>query len=147
MTRENKSHCPKWRADLSSSFLLFFCSNLVIWHIERVSCERKWSLSFSERESLQTLHTVTDLCHLQCLESCFACEGQPGWKTVRDPWSKASLRPSKERCMSLPSLYSISGVIKKELPHQGWEKPSETSSNSSGRENSNEDLEKRFNSI
>lgn len=74
-------------------FWLFFCFNLAIWHIERVSREGKWSPSLSERESLKTLHTVTALCDLQCLERCFACGGQPGWKTVRgDPWSKVSLR-------------------------------------------------------
>lgn len=45
--------------------------------------------------------------------------------------------------MSLPSLCSVSGVIERELPHQGWERPSETISNPSGRENSNVDLERR----
>lgn len=132
----------------SWSLLQFFgCSFVLIWlsDILRRSREGKWSSSLSQRENLQTLHTVTDLCCLQCLESCFACEGQPGWKTVRGPWSKASLRYSKKRWMSLPSLYSISGVIKRGFPHQGWDKPSETSSNSAGRENSNEDLERRVN--
>lgn len=127
-------------------FVFFFVFNLAIWHAERVSCEGKWSPFLSERESLQTQQTVTGLCYLQCLESCFACERKPGWKTVRGgPWSRVSLRPSKDKWMSLPSLYNISGVMKRALPHKGWERPSETTSNSSVRESSNEDLRRRVN--
>lgn len=49
---------------LISNFFVFFCFNLAIWHIERVSREGKWFPSLSERESFWTLHTAAGLCYL-----------------------------------------------------------------------------------